>query len=189
MAARSALFHAKTSDPETHKEMPPMQPLIQASTPTEGQLLADAILKMKLDTTRGPITLADFLGHQLVLYFYPKDDTPGCTVEGQDFSARHADFLARDTQVVGVSRDSLASHERFIKKYSLSMTLISDSQESLCNAMGVMRDKNMYGKMVRGVERSTFLIGADGKLVKAWRGVKVPGHVDAVLAEIQSRAK
>jgi peroxiredoxin Q/BCP len=156
------------------------------TTLTDGQRLPPEIQTLTLETTRGPITLADFLGHQLVLYFYPKDDTPGCTVEGQDFSKRHADFLALDTQVVGVSRDSLASHQRFINKYNLSITLISDPQELLCNAMGVMKDKNMYGKTVRGIERSTFLMGADGTLRKAWRGVKVPGHVDQVLAEIKN---
>lgn len=148
----------------------------------EGQIISDMVSQLALTTTRGNIRLADFRGHHLVLYFYPKDDTPGCTVEGKDFSAKHKDFLKADTQVVGVSRDSVASHERFVRKHGLSITLISDGDEHLCNAFGVIKEKNMYGKKVMGIERSTFLINAKGVLVKAWRGVKVPGHADEVLA-------
>lgn len=148
----------------------------------EGKKIPESVAELALTTTRGNIRLADFLGHHLVLYFYPKDDTPGCTIEGKDFSARHQDFLKADTQVVGVSRDSIASHERFIRKHGLSITLISDGDEHLCKAFGVIKEKNMYGKKVMGIERSTFLIDAKGALVKSWRGVKVPGHVDEVLA-------
>jgi thioredoxin-dependent peroxiredoxin len=151
---------------------------------TEGRALPATIQDLVFETTHGQASLRDYLGHQLVLYFYPKDDTPGCTIEGQEFSARHGEFLSRNTQVVGVSRDSLASHQKFIDKYQLSITLISDPSEAVCNAFGVMKDKNMYGKTVRGIERSTFLIGADGTLLKSWRGVKVPGHVQEVLSSI-----
>jgi peroxiredoxin Q/BCP len=151
---------------------------------TEGRALSAQILDLTFDTTLGMACLRDYLGHQLVLYFYPKDDTPGCTIEGQEFSARLGDFLSRNTQVVGVSRDSLASHQKFINKYQFSIALIADPSETLCNAFGVMKDKNMYGKTVRGIERSTFLIGADGTLLKSWRGVKVPGHVKEVLSHI-----
>lgn len=148
----------------------------------EGKALSEMVSQLALTTTRGNVRLADFRGHHLVLYFYPKDDTPGCTVEGKDFSAHHPNFLKADTQVVGVSRDSLASHEKFVRKHDLSITLISDGDEHLCHAFGVIKEKNMYGKKVMGIERSTFLINAKGVLIKAWRGVKVPGHVDEVLA-------
>ena len=116
-----------------------------------------------------------------MIYFYPKDDTPGCTVEGNDFSALHPQFLKSDTQVIGVSRDSLASHDKFVKKYGLSMTLVSDTDETLCRAFDVIKEKNMYGKKVMGVERSTFLIDADGVVQRSWRAVKVPGHAEDVL--------
>jgi peroxiredoxin Q/BCP len=146
------------------------------------QKLGQPLLDMPVVTTAGEGRLSDFRGHALVLYFYPKDDTPGCTVEGKDFSAAHPAFLAADTQVVGVSRDSLASHQRFIQKHGLSINLIADPTEALCESFGVMKQKNMYGKQVRGIERSTFLIDAKGVLRQEWRGVKVPGHVDEVLS-------
>lgn len=152
----------------------------------EGKKLSDITASLALSTNRGNARLADFRGHNLVIYFYPKDDTPGCTVEGKDFSASHAAFLKADTQVIGVSRDSLASHERFAKKHGLSITLVSDSDETLCNAFGVIKEKNMYGKKVLGIERSTFLIDAQGVVRQVWRGVKVDGHVDAVLAAARS---
>lgn len=145
------------------------------------QKLGQPLVDIPVVTTAGGGRLSDFRGHALVLYFYPKDDTPGCTVEGKDFSAAHQAFLAADTQVVGVSRDSLASHQRFIQKHGLTINLISDPTETLCEAFGVMKQKNMYGKQVRGIERSTFLIDAKGMLRQEWRGVKVPGHVDEVL--------
>lgn len=150
--------------------------------PTEGASLKDAVLNLSFETTRGSARLKDFLGHGLVMYFYPKDDTPGCTVEGKDFSAKHQEFLAADTQVIGVSRDSLASHQKFIAKHGLTITLVSDADERLCQAFGVIKEKNMYGKKVMGIERSTFLIDAQGVLRQSWRGVKVPGHVEEVLA-------
>ena len=153
-----------------------------APTPAEGSKLPAAVRKLKLDTTGGPITLADRGGRRLVLYFYPKDSTPGCTTEGLDFAARHDRFDAAGVDVLGVSRDSIRSHENFRSKQAFPFHLVSDPDEALCEAFGVMKMKNMYGKQVRGVERSTFLIDADGRVLKAWRGVKVPGHVDAVLA-------
>lgn len=147
----------------------------------EGALLPKTLLAQKFATTLGEASLADFAGHNLVIYFYPKDSTPGCTVEGTDFSALHSQFLAADTQVVGASRDSLKSHQSFIEKQGLTITLISDGDESLCKAFEVIKEKNMYGKQVMGIERSTFLIDAKGVLRKAWRGVKVPGHAQEVL--------
>lgn len=126
-------------------------------------------------------TLSDYRGRNLVLFFYPKDNTPGCTTESLRFRDLYPEFRKANTEIVGLSRDSLRSHENFKGKLDLPFELISDPEENICNLFGVMKTKLMYGKKVRGVERSTFVIDANGKLVKEWRGVKVPGHVDEVL--------
>jgi peroxiredoxin Q/BCP len=138
--------------------------------------------------TGGDFTLSAHRGKTVVLYFYPKDDTPGCTTEGRDFAASDAKFRNANAVVVGVSRDSVKSHERFKAKMQFPFELISDPDEKLCELFGVMKMKNMYGRQVRGVERSTFVIDGSGKLRKEWRGVKVPNHVDQVLAFTQSLA-
>ena len=138
-----------------------------------------------LPATRGKqVKLSSLQGHDVVLYFYPKDDTPGCTLEGKDFRDMHADFRRRDAVVLGVSRDSLKSHEKFCDKYSFNFDLLSDADEKLCKLFGVIKMKNMYGKQVRGIERSTFLIGRDGVLRHEWRKVKVEGHAAEVLAAL-----
>ena len=137
--------------------------------------------------TGGEFNLAALAGKTLVLYFYPKDNTPGCTTEAQQFSALNNDFANANAIIVGVSRDSLKSHDNFIAKQQIPYSLISDPDETVCELFGVMKLKNMYGKQVRGIERSTFVIDAQGKLVQEWRGVKVPGHADEVLAFVQSR--
>jgi peroxiredoxin Q/BCP len=136
--------------------------------------------------TDGEFKLSAMKGRTVVLYFYPKDNTPGCTTEGQDFAAHHAAFKKAGAVIVGVSRDSLKSHAGFKEKMGFPFELISDPEEALCELFGVMKMKNMYGKQVRGIERSTFLIDGDGKLRREWRGVKVPGHVDEVLAAVKS---
>jgi peroxiredoxin Q/BCP len=123
-----------------------------------------------------------------VLYFYPKDNTPGCTTESIAFRERHPDFLAAQTEVFGISRDSMRSHEGFKSKLGLPFELISDPEETVCNQFGVMKMKNMYGKQVRGIERSTFVIDAQGRIMKEWRGVKVADHVDEVLEFVKSQA-
>ena len=138
--------------------------------------------------TGGDFTLSAQRGKAVVLYFYPKDNTPGCTTEGQDFAASSAKFKKANAVVLGVSRDSLKSHEGFKAKMKFPFELISDPDEKLCELFNVMKMKNMYGRQVRGVERSTFVIDASGKLRKEWRGVKVPNHVDQVLAFAQSLA-
>jgi peroxiredoxin Q/BCP len=120
-----------------------------------------------------------------VLYFYPRDNTPGCTTEAQGFRDAIADFEKQGVRIIGVSRDSMSSHQRFIEKQSLPFALISDPDETLCELFGVMKMKNMYGKQVRGIERSTFLVNAEGKLVQEWRGLRVPGHVQNVLEAAQ----
>ena len=130
--------------------------------------------------------LSDCKGHPVVLYFYPKDNTPGCTVEGADFRDLHDDFAALGTIVAGVSRDTLKSHDGFKAKMGFPFPLLSDTDEKLCTLFGVIKMKNMYGKQVRGIERSTFVVDAKGALVKEWRGVKVPGHAAEVLAFVRA---
>lgn len=125
--------------------------------------------------------LSDYKGQYVVLYFYPKDATPGCTTEGQDFRDAYPQFQALTTQIFGISRDSLKSHEQFKAKQNFPFELISDADEQLCQLFDVIKMKSMYGKQVRGIERSTFLISPQGTLAHEWRKVSVKGHVDAVL--------
>lgn len=125
-------------------------------------------------------------GRAVVLYFYPKDNTPGCTTEGRDFAALHAGFLQAECDVFGVSRDSLKSHENFKAKLALPFELVADPEERLCTLFAVMKMKTLYGKQVRGVERSTFVIDAHGRIVREWRGVKVPDHVRQVLEFVRN---
>ena len=136
--------------------------------------------------TGGPLRLGDLKGTKVVLFFYPKDNTPGCTNEASDFRDRKADFDGAGAVILGISRDSLKSHENFKAKLGLPFELISDADEALCAQFDVIRMKNMYGKQVRGIERSTFVVGVDGTLAREWRGVKVPGHADEVLAFVKS---
>jgi len=134
---------------------------------------------------KGEVSLSDFRGKFVVLYFYPRDNTPGCTTESCDFRDRHADFIAVNAVILGISRDSLKSHQRFAEKFSLPFHLLSDSEEKACTAYDVIKMKNMYGRQVRGIERSTFLIDPDGNIVRIWRKVKVRGHAEEVLAAIK----
>lgn len=132
------------------------------------------------------IRLADLKGSNVVLYFYPKDNTPGCTLEGQDFRDRHAKFKRLNAVILGVSRDSLAAHAKFKDQQNFPFELLSDSEEKLCRLFDVIKEKNMYGKKVMGIERSTFLIDTAGVLRAEWRKLKVPGHVDEVLAAVKA---
>jgi peroxiredoxin Q/BCP len=149
-----------------------------------GKKVTDIKLAATGDQT---IQLSDFRGKNIVLYFYPKDSTPGCTLEGQDFRDNKRKFSARNTIVLGVSRDSIKSHENFKSKQSFPFDLLSDPNEKLCKQFDVIKEKNMYGKKVIGIERSTFLIDQDGILTKEWRKVKVKGHVEEVLEEIKNQ--
>jgi peroxiredoxin Q/BCP len=143
--------------------------------------------KFKLAATGGNEVGSESLaGKVIVLYFYPKDDTPGCTTEGCGFRDHHAAFGKAGAVVLGVSRDTLASHEKFKAKYEFPFDLLSDGDEKLCALFDVIREKNMYGKKVMGVERSTFLIDRQGKLAREWRKVKVDGHVEEVLAAVKA---
>ncbi len=127
------------------------------------------------------VSLADFKGHQLVLFFYPKDSTTGCTREAQDFTALQPKFSRRKTALLGVSRDSLTSHQKFVAKYGLKVILGADEDGSVCEAYGVWREKQLYGRKFMGIIRTTFLIGPDGVVRQVWRKVRVPGHADEVL--------
>ena len=138
--------------------------------------------------TGGEFKLSTQKGHPVILYFYPKDNTPGCTVEGTQFRDLHKQFAKLGAVVVGVSRDSLKSHENFKSKMAFPFELLSDVDEALCGKFGVMKMKNMYGRQVRGIERSTFVIDREGRIAKEWRGVKVPGHAQEVLDYIRSVA-
>ena len=149
--------------------------------------LSKAVLKLPLALSGGDTaTLADYAGAWLVLYFYPKDSTPGCTTEGLDFNALLPKFAKLGCDVLGVSRDSIKSHQNFCAKQGFEFPLVSDGDEALCNAFGVIGEKNMYGKKVLGVVRSTFLIAPGGKLAAEWRGVKVPGHAQAVFDALKA---
>ncbi len=132
------------------------------------------------------IDLKALRGKNVVLYFYPKDSTPGCTTEGQDFAAHHARFKRANTVILGVSRDSLASHEKFKAKYNFPFELLSDEDEKACRIFDVIKEKNLYGRKFMGIERSTFLIDEQGKLRREWRKVKVKGHVEEVLDAIKA---
>ncbi|HTL76953.1 MAG TPA: peroxiredoxin [Casimicrobiaceae bacterium] len=132
-------------------------------------------------STDGTFRLSDHAGHPVVLYFYPKDNTPGCTTEGMQFRDLYPQFAKLGAVVAGVSRDSLKSHENFRSKMGFPFPLLSDPDEALCTQFGVIKMKNMYGKKVRGIERSTFVVDKSGKLAREWRGVKVPGHAQEVL--------
>lgn len=131
------------------------------------------------------IQLSDFKGKKIVLYFYPKDSTPGCTLEGQDFRDNKRKFSARNTIILGVSRDGVKSHENFKNKQSFDFELLSDPDEKLCAQFDVIKEKNMYGKKLMGIVRSTFLIDEDGILIHEWRKVKIKGHIEDILEEIK----
>jgi thioredoxin-dependent peroxiredoxin len=139
-----------------------------------------------LPSTGGTFTLSDHRGHPVVLYFYPKDNTPGCTTEGLEFRDLYKKFAKVGAVIAGVSRDSLKSHENFKAKMEFPFDLICDADEQLCAQFDVIKMKNMYGKKVRGIERSTFLIDASGTLAHEWRKVKVQGHAQAVLEAVQA---
>ncbi|WP_400088753.1 thioredoxin-dependent thiol peroxidase [Yoonia sp. R78084] len=132
------------------------------------------------------VNLSDFKGKKVVLYFYPKDDTPGCTKEAIGFTDMVEAFAAEDTIVLGVSKDSVKKHDKFVAKHDLKIALLSDEDGDVCERYGTWVEKSMYGKTYMGIERATYLIGADGKIAQAWRKVKVPGHVEAVLEAVRA---
>ncbi|MBB6366163.1 peroxiredoxin [Xanthomonas sp. PPL139] len=156
----------------------------------DGDTLDRSTLALPLALSGGAsATLGDYAGRWLVLYFYPKDSTPGCTTEGIEFNALLPQFEQANATVLGVSRDSVKSHDNFCAKQGFRFPLISDADEALCRAFDVIKEKNMYGRQVLGIERSTFLISPTGQLLRSWRKVKVPGHAQAVLDALQAAAK
>lgn len=145
-------------------------------------MLNQPVSDFQLPATSGKIfQLSDYSGKTLVIYFYPKDSTPGCTTQGIQFRDAYAEFQQHNTEIFGISRDSIKSHENFKAKFSFPFELLADTEEVACSQFGVIKMKNMYGKQVRGIERSTFVIDKNGTLVKEWRGVKVDGHAAEVL--------
>ena len=138
-------------------------------------------------TNNTTFSINNYVGKNLVIYFYPKDSTPGCTNESIDFKDNYDIFQKLNTEIFGISRDSLKSHEKFKAKYSFPFELLSDAEEIACNLFDVIKMKNMYGKKVRGIERSTFLINTEGKLINEWRGVKVNGHVQELIEFLQNQ--
>jgi peroxiredoxin Q/BCP len=156
----------------------------------DGDTLDRTTLALPLALSGGAsATLGDYAGRWLVLYFYPKDSTPGCTTEGIDFNALLPQFEQANAAVLGVSRDSLKSHDNFCAKQGFRFPLVSDADEALCRAFDVIKEKNMYGRQVLGIERSTFLISPSGRLLRSWRKVKVPGHAEAVFDALQAAAQ
>jgi len=157
--------------------------------------MSTAKLNRKVKNLSAPMTsdakfqLKDYLGKNVIIYFYPKDATPGCTLEGQDFRDSKAKFTRQDTVIFGISKDSIKSHEKFKEKQKFNFELISDENEKICQYFDVIKEKNMYGKKYLGIERSTFLIGKDAKLKQEWRKVKVKGHVDEVLNAVKALNK
>jgi peroxiredoxin Q/BCP len=156
--------------------------MLQLESNHENPMLDTKITDFTLPATSGlTFNLAEQAGKVVVIYFYPKDSTPGCTTESQEFRDLHPQFVTVNAVLLGISRDSLKSHENFKSKQSLPFELGSDTDEVVCSLFGVMKMKNMYGKQVRGIERSTFVIDQSGVLRREWRGVKVPGHAQEVL--------
>ncbi len=149
-----------------------------------GDMVPDITLP---DASGEMVTLSSFRTDKVVLYFYPRDDTPGCTKEALVFTETAQQFRAANTTVLGVSKDTVAKHEKFREKYGLGVTLLSDAEGDVCERFGVWVEKNMYGRKYMGIERTTFLIGAEGQILQIWRNVKVPGHVEAVLAAAETR--
>jgi peroxiredoxin Q/BCP len=150
---------------------------------TVGELAPDVTLATG---DGGTLTLSQLRGRAIVLYFYPKDDTPGCTTEALDFTAKKAAFEMAGAHVIGISKDDAASHAKFTGKHALTITLASDADGSVCDAFGVWKEKSNYGRTYMGIERSTFLIDVEGRIAQIWRNVRVPGHADKVLAAAEA---
>lgn len=152
-------------------------------------MLNQPVPDFELSSTSGKtFRLSAASGKNLVIYFYPKDNTPGCTTEGQLFRDTYTEFVKLDCDIVGISRDSIKSHENFKTKMGFPFELLSDAAETVCKLFGVIKMKNMYGKQVRGIERSTFVLDTNGVLQREWRGVKIPGHVQEVLEFVKTLA-
>ena len=154
----------------------------------QGVSVIETLPEINIETTFGSGKLTDFIGNNLVIFFYPKDNTPGCTSQAILFTKHHKDFLQMDTQIVGVSRDTIKSHLNFATKFQLSVNLISDENEEICRTFDVLKNKNMYGKIVKGIERSTFLFNKNGRLIKEWRKVSAEKNPSEVLDFVKNNS-
>lgn len=151
--------------------------------------IGQVIPEFTAESTHGEFSSSQIQGKPTIIYFYPRDNTPGCTTEAQDFRDQYAKFKELGCEIYGISRDTMKSHEKFSDKQELPFALIADPEEKICNLFDVMKQKNMYGKQVRGIERSTFLFDANAQLIQEWRKVKVPEHVNVVLQAVQELVK
>lgn len=186
MTAKKKPAPAKAAKPKSSSAGRAMAKTSVVKSGYKGPSIGSAVSDFALPATDGEFRLSTHKGQKIVLYFYPKDATPGCTLEGHDFSKLKNDFAAAGAIVMGVSRDDMKSHEKFKAKEGYSVELISDVNEELCQMFDVIQEKNMYGKKILGIERSTFLIDGDGKLAKEWRKVSVPGHAAEVLESVKA---
>lgn len=182
--AKATKAAAKSVNPNSQKPVGPPVGL-KSTESASGPQLGDKIPDFTLASTDGEFSLSAYQGQKVVLYFYPKDATPGCTIEGHDFSRLKDQFHQAGAVVYGVSRDDMKSHQKFKDKECYTVDLLSDSDEVACKIFDVIKMKNMYGKMVQGIERSTFVIDAEGRLAKAWRKVSVEGHAQQVLESLK----
>jgi thioredoxin-dependent peroxiredoxin len=186
-AKKASATNANTTKAKTTKVKSPVESNTLAEAPAAVVEVGQGVPDLTLPSTgQKTVKLSALAGKVVVLYFYPKDATPGCTIEGHEFSDLKNDFDRASAVVFGISRDSVASHEKFKSKENYCIDLLSDEKEEASQLFGVIKMKNMYGKMVRGLERSTFVIGRDGKLLREWRGVKAEGHANAVLDYVRT---
>ncbi len=176
---------AKSSAVTTHHNKVMASSKVTTKVESSGQMIGKKVPEFSVKNSKNEdVSLTNFNGKTVVLYFYPKDDTPGCTIEGNEFTALVDKFKAKNAVVLGVSRDSVQSHHKFICKYDYKIELLSDSEEKLCRFFDVIKEKNMYGKMVMGIERSTFIIDPNGVITKEYRKVKAEGHAAEVLSNL-----
>jgi thioredoxin-dependent peroxiredoxin len=187
ITAKRVATKTVTKKPSKKKSALPKKSQKIASPKTTGVTVGRTVADISLPATDGQtVRLSSLKGKHVVLYFYPRDSTPGCTIEGRDFRDRYTDFTRLNTVIFGVSRDNLKSHAKFRSEENFPFHLLADETEAACQRFDVIKPKNMYGKMVRGIERSTFLIDKTGVLRQEWRKVKIEGHADAVLAAVKA---
>lgn len=191
-ASKKAKAKRMTKSKSKSKSMAKAAPRARMATPVSGTRVSmgQLVPQFEVNGTGGQqLNLDGFRGRSVVLYFYPKDATPGCTLEGHEFTKLHDQFKELNVEVFGVSRDTLDSHEKFKTKECYSIDLLSDTEGELCAMFDVIKNKNMYGREVQGIERSTFVIAPDGRLVKEWRGVKAEGHAQQVLEFLKNETQ
>ena len=186
-AAKAAVSSAAKAAVKTKaKKIPKVVSSMKEKLKNTAPILGETVPSFKLPSTAGDFDLSALRGKKVILYFYPKDSTPGCTIEGKEFSDHISEFKSLGAEVFGISRDSLKSHDNFKCKMNFHFELLSDQSETACQLFDVIKEKNMYGRKVMGIERSTFVVDEDGKLAAEWRQVKAEGHAKLVLEKIKS---